>query len=674
MAVVKMQKLSICANKKHRKAILETLQSMGIMEVTESDLKDEGELERMDTLAARNKYEKRAASYDQALELLTKYSEGKGGGGLFADLDQIPRSAVNALAADRHKYNTEAADILKAEKRINECTGIIQKDENAKLALTPWLPLDIPLDSDGTKKMKTLIGTVPGAVTEADLYAMASKDMPEPAAVTCQVISAANDVSGVVVMCLDRDANQVENNLRSRGFSKPTLPALGIPREECENFDREIAEQKKEIEEQKLKINVYQGERENFRILGDYYRSRAEKYRLLGEIPQSRNVFFLEGWIPQAQADRVSSLLTETYGAYVEKEEKREDEDEPTLLHNNPFSRNVEGILASYDLPKPGRVDPTFIMSFFYVVFFGMMLSDAGYGVLMFIACSVILKKHPYMKEDLRRSIKLFFWCSISTTFWGLMYGGFFGDAIDVIATKYLGFTGSTPIFKPLWFAPLYEPMRLLVWCMLFGLIHMFIGLGIKGYEYLKDGDVVGFISDIIAWYLFLLGLIFMLLPSGLFASISGMTFTFPAWIHSLSRWTAIIGALIILVMSGRANRNWGLRIALGAYDLYNVTGWLSDTLSYSRLLALGLATGVIANVVNMMAKMAGGGPVGIVFFIVIFLIGHAMNMAINALGAYVHTNRLQYVEFFGKFYDAGGRAFKPFKTENKYIQIKEEK
>ncbi|MBQ1366773.1 MAG: V-type ATP synthase subunit I, partial [Firmicutes bacterium] len=127
-------------------------------------------------------------------------------------------------------------------------------------------------------------------------------------------------------------------------------------------------------------------------------------------------------------------------------------------------------------------------------------------------------------------------------------------------------------------------------------------------------------------------------------------------------------------LMSGRTNKNWGVRVALGAYDLYGITSWLSDILSYSRLLALGLATGVIANVINMMASYGGGGVVGAIIFIVVFIFGHLLNLGINALGAYVHTNRLQYVEFFSKFYDAGGKKFNPFKTVTKYVQVKEEK
>ena len=200
------------------------------------------------------------------------------------------------------------------------------------------------------------------------------------------------------------------------------------------------------------------------------------------------------------------------------------------------------------------------------------------------------------------------------------------------------------------------------------------MGLALKGYEALRKKDFVSFFADVIAWYMLLIGLILMLLPSDLFASIAGMSFTFPAFVNTLAKILAIAGAVVILLMSGRTNKNFIVRIALGAYDIYGITGWLSDVLSYSRLLALGLATGVIASVINMMAKMVGGsGFLGVILFILVFLLGHTLNIGINALGAYVHTNRLQFVEFFGKFYDGGGKKFAPFKTANKYIEIKEE-
>ena len=177
------------------------------------------------------------------------------------------------------------------------------------------------------------------------------------------------------------------------------------------------------------------------------------------------------------------------------------------------------------------------------------------------------------------------------------------------------------------------------------------------------------------SWYQFLIGLILMLLPTEIFHSISQMDFNFGPGLNMAAKVMAIAGALIILVMSGRRKKKKiGLRLALGAYDLYNITGWLSDVLSYSRLLALGLATGVIASVVNQMGSMLGKSVFGVILFIVVFIVGHAMNLAINLLGAYVHTNRLQFVEFFGKFYEGGGKPFEPFHAETKYVDIKEEK
>ena len=181
------------------------------------------------------------------------------------------------------------------------------------------------------------------------------------------------------------------------------------------------------------------------------------------------------------------------------------------------------------------------------------------------------------------------------------------------------------------------------------------------------------FFCDVVLWFMLLIGLILMLLPSDIFASIAQTTIVFPGWLNTLAQVMAAAGAIGIVLMSGRSNKNPALRIALGAYDLYNITGWLSDVLSYSRLLALGLATGVIASVINQMGSMLPNNVIGVIFFIIIFIFGHALNLAINLLGAYVHTNRLQFVEFFGKFYEGGGRPFHPFRENTKYAEIKEE-
>ena len=288
-------------------------------------------------------------------------------------------------------------------------------------------------------------------------------------------------------------------------------------------------------------------------------------------------------------------------------------------------------------------------MTVVYVVLFGHMLSDAAYGLIVSVVCGVLLKKYPRMGTNMRKSIKLFFWCGLSTLFWGVMFGGYFGDAINVVSRTFFGHEVGIPA---LWFVPLDEPMRLLVWAMLFGLIHMYTGMILKGYMYIRDGKYMDCICDVGLWLLLLTGLVLMLVPSSIFASVSQMVIVFPEPVNLLAKGMAIVGAVGILLMSGRRKKNnWGLRLALGAYDLYGLTSWLSDVLSYSRLLALGLATGVIASVFNQMGSMFGGGVLGAIIFIIVFIIGHAFNIGINLLGAYVHTCRLQYVEFLGKFF-----------------------
>lgn len=675
MAIVSMQKLSVCANKKHRKAILEALQAMGAMEVFTDQIDEEGLL-KMDTASRRAQFERTADAFDQALKKLKEYApENKKGIAALTGKDVIDQKTFRQVVSEKRDYKRWAREINQAEKEISECKGTILKDENQIVSLTPWLSLDVPMSESGTKMTAVLIGTLPGVVTEEELFSYAAKDLDDPA-VTVKVLSSSSEQTCVAAVCLKRDSGKVEENLRSKGFARPAQMVKRLPREVVEDLKKDIEVQNGEIERLKQMIASYADKREGFRISADYYRTREEKYKLLGTIPQSENVFFLEGWVTADSADQIIRLLTDRFGAYVEKEETREDDEEPTVLRNNRFSRSVEGVLESYGLPTKGHVDPTFIMSFFYVFFFGMMLSDGGYGLIMAIACGIILLKYKRIEEGLKKMLTLFFWCGVSTAFWGFMYGGFFGDLIDTVAKTFFGYTGEATLLPPLWFAPLTDPMKLLVWCMLFGMIHLFTGLGIKGYELLKRGDIVGFISDILAWYLFVLGLILLLLPSSLFESISGMQFNFPEWLATAAKAMTIIGALIILVMSGRSQKNPAIRIALGAYDLYGITSWLSDALSYSRLLALGLATGVIASVINLMAGMVakGNGFIGVIIFILIELLGHTLNIGINALGAYVHTNRLQYVEFFGKFYDAGGRAFKPFKTANQYIEVKEER
>ena len=657
MAIVQMQRINICALKKNRKAILERLQELGAMEI-DIQLEDDNLGEKQDVASSRALFERRAQTADQALAILNTYvPEKKGMLDSLAGKPLVEKELFEKAAENQDQDMATDSRIVPLDKQSAESNAAVLKVQNQVEALAPWLSLTVPVSYTGTQKTAVLIGTMPNPQDQQSILNLLAGAVPDVEAVDVELISTDKDFTYLAVICMKQDAGKVEEVLRTGGFSKPSSPVQKIPEEYKKDLEAEIAkaqEQAKDLE-----------------LISDYYRTRAEKYRILGEIPQTASTFAISGYVPAAKADAIVKELSEHYGAAAETEGIKEEEEPPVLLHNNRFSESVEGVLASFGLPAKGEIDPTFFTSIFYVFLFGLMLSDAAYGLIVSLACGIVLLKFPRMETNLRKSVQLFFWCGLSTLFWGVLFGGYFGDALDVISETFFGHKISIPA---LWFVPLNEPMRMLLYSMLFGVIHLFTGLALKGYMYIRDHKYMDFVCDVIFWYMLLLGLIGLLIPSSMFAGIAGKQIVFPAALNAAAKWSAILGAVGIVLFSGRSSKNPALRIALGAYDLYNITGWLSDVLSYSRLLALGLATGVIASVVNQMGSMGGKSIGGVILFIIVFVIGHVFNMAINLLGAYVHTCRLQYVEFFGKFYEGGGKPFEPFKLKTKYVDLKEEK
>ena len=669
MAVLKMQRISICALKKDRKAILEKLQSMGVLEVNHVIDEDE-DFKKMDTAGQRMGFEKAAASVDQALAILEKYiPEDKS---VFAALEGkrlVEPEEERRVQEERRELLKTAKTIHDLDREYAEQVVNITKLRNSIESLKPWLALDVPLKPADTKRVGMFLGTMPGGTTAESVYGILAEKASEAEA-DVHLISSEQSMVYLAVLCLKEDMPSVEDALRSAGFARPSQTWDTVPAVQKEKLEQQIADCQDKISEIKKDIEGLSKQREKLKIAADYYRVRADKYAVLGDLPQSERTFVISGYIPKCEAPHVADYLAARYDCMVDVEELKEDEEAPVILKNNPFSMNMEGIVESYGLPHKGELDPTTIMSFFYIFFFGMMLSDAAYGAIVSIVCGILVWKFPRMSDSMKKSLKLFFYCGLSTLVWGILFGGYFGNIVDIVSEKFFGTAVSVPA---LWFIPLNDPMKLLVFSLLFGVIHLFTGLGIKGYLCLRDGKAMDFFCDVVLWFLLLVGLIFMLLPSDIFASIAQTNIVFPGWLNTAAKVLAVIGASGIVLMSGRENKNPALRIALGAYDLYNITGWLSDALSYSRLLALGLATGVIASVINQMGSMLPNNVVGVIFFIVIFIVGHALNLAINLLGAYVHTNRLQFVEFFGKFYEGGGRPFAPFKENTKYADVKEE-
>lgn len=671
MAVLQMQKISICGLNSERKSILEKLQSLGMIEIKQSNPEEDGVFRKVDTRKDIGAFEKNIRIIDNAISVLDKYAPVEGG--IFSSLEgkkQISRKDFDKSTDKAEDFMDEAEQLIQWSKEISEKKAQILRMENQIEAISPWLALDVPMNTKGTDKTELLLGTLPAEMTLEGVISLITEKVENITAVDCNIISVDQDYAYVAIVCLKDERAEIENVLRVNRFTRLQSTEAKTPRESTDSLTKEIQGIEGEISELEEKIKGKSSIRGNLEVIGDYYRMRSAKYYVIGELPQSKNTFILTGYIPVKYSDALISIIEKDYDCGIFLDDISEEDDPPTILTNNRFSESMEGVVEAYGLPHKGEFDPTTIMSFFYVFFFGLMLSDAAYGAIIALVCFGVLKKFPGMSKGMHKNIKMFMFCGLSTVFWGVMFGGYFGDVIQVVARTFFNKEVTVPA---LWFEPLSDPMKLLLWCMGFGILHLFVGLGIKGYQHIKEKSYLDFFCDVVLWYIFLIGLILMLLPTDIFASISQMNIVFSPGLNMLAKGMAITGVAGLLLMSGREQKNPALRLALGAYDIYNITGWLSDVLSYSRLLALGLATGVIASVVNQMGSMLGGGIVSAILFTIIFIAGHILNMAINILGAYVHTNRLQFVEFFGKFYEGGGRTFEPFVRNTEYIDLKEE-
>ena len=667
MAVSSMQRMHIFALRERRDEILERLQERGVLEIDIPDT-DHG-LQTLDTQTQRQTCERNAQLLQQAIDVLARYaSEKKSLLASLAGKPLIEKQDYRAVCAQSDALLESAQRALALEKEIAEHHAAIIRLENQIVSLQPWLALDIPMDFGGTRETAFFPGTIPGWRTVDDIladFAAADGEAPLP---DLTILSQSKDYTYLGVVCHREDVRQTEDILRGIGFARPSQLCSEPPTAAQARCTKEIRAAEDAIANTEQQLGELSAAQHDLETLFDHYRMEAERYAALAKLPHSRETFFVSGYVPASCAKKLADELTSRFEAVVELEDAGDDA--PVLLKNNTVGGMTEGIVRSFGLPAKGEMDPSFVTTLFYIFFFGLMLSDAAYGAIMSAACAWAILKFPRMGANLKKSLQLFFWCGLSTVFWGIMFGGFFGDAVDVISRT---FFGTQITLKPLWFAPLTDPTKMLIYSLLFGLVHLYAGLAMKAYQCIKRGDYIAVIFDVLCWYLLLTGLILMLLPTEMFYGISQMKFNFSPTMQTASKIMALAGAVGILLMSARDKKNPVLRIALGLYDLYNITGWLSDVLSYSRLLALGLATGVIAQVFNQMGSMFGNSVIGVILFIIVFIVGHILNLGINLLGAYVHTCRLQYVEFYGKFYEGGGREFTPFKQNTNYVDIKEE-
>ncbi len=665
---VPMSRITIYGGKKDRKAVLEFLQRQQCVDICEPDAENEDlGFSNMNTSDFQSEFMREKTVGEKALAALDRYApEEKGLLSSFAGRRALSAEEYYSYVDDIPEMMNIAERLCEAEEEIGEKRGRIVRRRSELDELSPWMKLDVSLSETGTKNSSCIIGMFPEELTEAQLTERYySADAAPP--VYIEIVNTLPRQTCVFALCSRTDAAACEGRLRELGFSRMKTSYDGVPSERAEQIKQEIAALEREISALEREIISYKGARSSLKFMVDYYAMRTEKYGVLSKLSQRNRVFVITGFVPSAEAAPLTAALEHKYNAAVEIEDAGEDA--PVLLKNRYLTEPVEGIVKTFAMPSRGEIDPTSIMAFFYYILFGMMLSDAAYGLIMFLGCFIALKKFKNMEPDMKKSLRMFMYCGISTMFWGVMFGSYFGDIVPTVSRTFFNHEVTIP---PLWFEPVKDPMKMLMFSFVIGIIHLFTGLGVKLYQCVKAKDWVAAFGDCIFWYMLIGGGILYLFRVDMFLSMAGLSSKLPAVWGTVAAVIAGIGALGILLFTAPKNK-MGKRLAKGAYSLYGVTSWLSDILSYSRLLALGLATGVIATVFNKMGSMFGSGIVGAVIFAVVFLIGHTLNLGINALGAYVHTNRLQFVEFFGKFFEGGGKEFHPFAAHTKYYKFKEE-
>lgn len=653
MAKLKMKKIELIAMLTDSKKIIELLQRRGVVEISRND--DE-ELENTNVTAVVGEFDKFRNTASHALEIINNYAPEKASiTDMFSGKTEVEKHEFGREAMQMEKVMAAANEIIKNQRIITESANSSAQLDIKCDMLERWLPLDVPLNFKGTATTSAYIGTLPYPITAETL----EEQLPENCSV--EVVSGSKEQTNLFILCSKSSYDEAGDILRKQAFVSVSEADSHTPKELISSYKAEIKELKKASDNAKECIVKLAENRQQLKFVIDYLQMRKEKYDALSGLGFTESTFVLTGFIPEKYAEQLKNEIEAKYTASITFTDPSDDEDVPVLLENSSFSSPVEGITKMYALPGKNDVDPTPVMSFFYYLFFGMMLSDAGYGLVMLIGTTIALKKFK-LETSMRKTLTMFRNCGISTIIWGALFGSWFGDIVQVVAREFFHKDiGSIA----LWFQPLDDPIKLLLYSFALGILHLFLGVAVSFKMSWDAGKKLDAVLDTVPVYLTVLGV------APLAASILTSV---PQPLKTVGTYMMIAGVILLVLTSGRSSKSIFGKLFGGLYALYNTaTGYLSDILSYSRLLALGLATGSIASVINLIGTMPKNIGVKAVLLVVVFIVGHTANLAINLLGAYVHTDRLQFVELFSKFYTGGGREFAPLTVNTQYIKFKEE-
>ena len=634
-----MKHLRLLGMESEREALLKAMQDMECVEISSIDGSEEAlksGFAKPDDKALMSAQEASRA-YRTALASLDRFAPEKKG--MFRKRQGVSRATFFSAESEENA-RTAAETINKDTRRLGEIESERTKNEALRATLAPWLTVDAPLGgADGA--LAVFFGTVGLNVTDDVLKALADS---LDGLLTWQQASSDRSLRYLLVMCHGSVKERALSALRDLGFSTVSFRGMtGTAKENDKALAENLAALEKERQEIEQRIAGLGGKREALLEASDRaaiaLRREEAKSRLVG----TDKVFSLEGWLP---ADRCAALekALEPFTCAIETREPTEDEypQVPVQLKNNKLTRPLNMVTEMYSLPAYGTLDPNPLMAPFFILFYGIMMADMGYGLLMMIA-SVIISKKYRPKGTSGELFSLLGLCGISTFIMGALTGGFFGDFL----TQLVAIVSPGTVFAlPKLFDPLDDLTMILIGSMALGMVQIVTGMAISLIEKCKRKKFLDAFFEEITWWIVFIGIALLALGKG--AAV------------------LYVGCALVLLGPIVQGKGWGKLTGVFG-SLYNhVTGYFGDILSYTRLMALMLAGSVIAQVFNMLAAMPGN----VIAFIIISMLGNAMNFGLNLLGCYVHDLRLQCLEFFNKFYVDGGKPFRPMTLDTEYVDL----
>ncbi len=634
-----MKHLRLLGMESEREALLKAMQDMECVEISSIDGSEEAlksGFAKPDDKALMSAQEASRA-YRTALASLDRFAPEKKG--MFRKRQGVSRATFFSAESEENA-RTAAETINKDTRRLGEIESERTKNEALRATLAPWLTVDAPLGgADGA--LAVFFGTVGLNVTDDALKALADS---LDGLLTWQQASSDRSLRYLLVMCHGSVKERALSALRDLGFSTVSFRGMtGTAKENDKALAENLAALEKERQEIEQRIAGLGGKREALLEASDRaaiaLRREEAKSRLVG----TDKVFLLEGWLPADHCAALEKAL-EPFTCAIETREPTEDEypQVPVQLKNNKLTRPLNMVTEMYSLPAYGTLDPNPLMAPFFILFYGIMMADMGYGLLMMIA-SVIISKKYRPKGTSGELFSLLGLCGISTFIMGALTGGFFGDFL----TQLVAIVSPGTVFAlPKLFDPLDDLTMILIGSMALGMVQIVTGMAISLIEKCKRKKFLDAFFEEITWWIVFIGIALLALGKG--AAV------------------LYVGCALVLLGPIVQGKGWGKLTGVFG-SLYNhVTGYFGDILSYTRLMALMLAGSVIAQVFNMLAAMPGN----VIAFIIISMLGNAMNFGLNLLGCYVHDLRLQCLEFFNKFYVDGGKPFRPMTLDTEYVDL----